>query len=200
MKRAFTLLGLGMSLIFGSAEVGYAQELQRGFAAFDRGDFRTACREFRLLAESGSARAQSMLGAMLLEGQGCDRDYQEAAKWFRRSAEQGEATSQISLGVSYEDGRGVIQDYREAVKWYRSAAEQGYAIAQFNLGRMYASGRGVAKDYAYAHMWYNIAAAPGFLQSAALARDNIAKQMTSAQIAKAHELAAQCLQKNYKNC
>jgi TPR repeat protein len=92
-------------------------------------------------------------------------------------------------------GWGVPQDYAEAVKWYRKAADQGLPPAQSNLAGMYYFGRGVPQDYVRAHLWFNLAAA-GYTASetdrrdfAVKSRDELAKKMTSEQIAEAQKLA-----------
>ena len=73
------------------------------------------------------------------------------------------------------------------------AAEQGHGGAQYNLGLLYERGRGVRLDLVHAHMWYDIATAM-LSGDAGLAakkrRDQIAKQMTAAQIEKAQEIAS----------
>ncbi|BDV00460.1 hypothetical protein TDMWS_05450 [Thermodesulfomicrobium sp. WS] len=132
-----------------------------GLAAYDRGDYATALKEWRPLAEQGHAGAQNKLGVMYAKGQGVSKDDAEALKWFRKAAEQGYAAAQGALGFMYGDGRGVPQDYAEAVKWYRKAAEQGDTKAQNNLGAMYKNGRGVPQDYAEAVKWYRKAAEQG---------------------------------------
>ena len=96
-------------------------------------------------------------------------------------------------------GQGVVQDYKEAFVWYRKAAEQGTSSAQFALGTMYEYGNGVITDNVYAHMWYNIAASNGNIKSAGN-RDSLANKMTAAEIAKAQELARECVKKLYKGC
>ena len=103
-------------------------------SALERGDYATALREFRVLAEQGLADAQYNLGVMYAKGEGVPHDYAEAGKWFRMAAEQADADAQYILGVMYYNGQGVPQDYAEAVKWFRMAAEQGHAGAQNNLG------------------------------------------------------------------
>jgi len=82
----------------------------------------------------------------------------------------------------------VTLNYQEAVKRSRKAAAQGNATTQYNLGLMYANGQGVPQDFVQAHMWYNLAAAKGY-KNARKVRDNLAKQMTPAQIAEAQKLA-----------
>ena len=57
--------------------------LDEGFAAAKRGDFATALREWRPLAEQGNAAAQYNLGLMHNNGHGVPQDYAQAARWYR---------------------------------------------------------------------------------------------------------------------
>ncbi|MCC5797355.1 MAG: sel1 repeat family protein [Methylophaga sp.] len=88
--------------------------------------------------------------------------------------------------------------HTEAAKWYHQAAEQGVAEAQFNIGGMYFFGDGVPQSDIIAHMWLNLASANG-LAPAAVLRDKLSQRMTREQIAKAQAMAAECLNKEYKN-
>jgi TPR repeat protein/uncharacterized protein YgiM (DUF1202 family) len=143
------------------AEPVTAQNYDAGRAAYGRGDYATALREWLPLAEYGNADAQNYIGLMYDLGQGVSQDRTEAARWHRKAAEQGDAVGQVSLGRMYEIGRGVAQDYGEAVKWYRKAADQGNAYAQAYLGEKYQNGRGVAQDHGEAAKWYRRAAEQG---------------------------------------
>ncbi len=103
---------------------------EEGKAAYNRGDYATALREWRPLAKQGDAEAQFFLGAMYNLGDGVPQDYAESAKWFRKAAEQGNAKAQFFLGIMYEDGQGVPQDYAKAYMWFTLAASgfpRGYA-------------------------------------------------------------------------
>ncbi len=161
-------------------------------AAYQRGDYATALREWRPLAEQGDAAAQNNLGTMYYKGQGVPYDYAQAVKWYRKAAEQGNADAQSGLGIMYQKGQGVPQDYAKALQWYRKAAEQGKASAQNNLGVMYSKGQGVPQDYVQAHMWFNLAASrlpPGEGRDKAVKnRDIVAERMTPAQISEAQKL------------
>lgn len=66
-----------------------AQDLDKGFAAYDRGDFEIALQELRPLAEHGNAYAQYILGIMYLFGDGVPQDEAEAARLLRLAAAQG---------------------------------------------------------------------------------------------------------------
>jgi TPR repeat protein len=174
-------------------------DFAKGWDAVQKGDFVTALKEWKPLAEQGDAKAQINLGSMYGNGWGVAQDYKAAFKWYTLAAEQGFADAQYNLGVMYDNGHGVIQDYKAAVKWYKLAAEEGDAIAQLNLGLMYSNGEGVIQDYTRAHMWWNIAASQGH-EEAMENRDKVAKEMTSLQIAEAQKLARECVAKNYKGC
>jgi TPR repeat protein len=138
-----------------------AQDFNQGYFAYTRGDFATALKEWRPLAERGSTLAQYNLGGMYYNGEGVTQDYKEAKKWFDRAAAHEYAPAQTSLGIIYGEGQGVRRDYAEAVKWYRFGAEQGHAPAQVRLSLQYADGKGVPKDLAEAVKWFDIAAELG---------------------------------------
>ena len=136
----------------------HAADFQKGFDAYNAGDYATALIEFGELAEQGNAIAQHNLGVMYGSGKGIAQDHTEEVKWYMLAAEQGHTIAQYNLGVKYFRGQGVVQDYAEAVKWFVMAAEKGYAGAQFNLGAMYYTGEGVTQDYAAALKWFSLAA------------------------------------------
>ena len=98
-----------------------AQDSQKGYAAYNAGDYVTAIQEWTPLAEAGNASVRYNLGVMSAQGQGVTQDYAEAVKWYRLAADQGYAQAQSNLGVMYDKGLGVPPDYAEAVKWYRLA-------------------------------------------------------------------------------
>jgi TPR repeat protein len=132
-----------------------------GFAAYQRGDYRTAYRIWRPLAQRGDVRAQGALGGLYADGRGVPQDYGEAVKWFRLAAAQGLAVAQYALGMLYRNGQGVPRDAAEAGKWFRLAAAQGQPKAQFMLGVLSQHGEGVPRDDAEAATWYQKAAAQG---------------------------------------
>ena len=185
----FVLFGTQMS----------AQEIDKGYEAYNDGDYATALNEWKPIAEQGYAFAQYNLGIMYEYGNGVPKDFAEAVKWYRLSAEQGNAIGQYSLGLMYSNGYGILKDKAEAVKWWRLSAEQGYAYAQGMLGIMYELGEGVLKDNIIAHMWYNIASGNGH-KSAGDWRDGRAGFMSASDIKKATDMANKCMDNDYKKC
>ena len=163
-------------------------DYKAGEDAYNRGDFATALREWRPLAEQGDARAQYKLGVLYRKGRGVPQDDVQARQWYEKAAAQGQAKAQYNLGTLYLNGGGVPKDYQQALRWFRLAADQGEAVAQTKIGIMYDDGQGVPHDFVQAHKWYSLAATNGDKPAAEL-RDALAKQMTPAQIAEAQQLA-----------
>ena len=188
MKAEFKRAIAAILLVLSFATSVAAGPLEDATAAYARGDYATALRFIRPQADQGNAKAQYNLGLMYDKGQGVPQNFAEALKWYRLAALQGHAGARNNIANIYDEGRGIRQNYAAAMKWYRLAAEQGDAEAQFNLGALYAKGRGAPQDYVSAHMWFNLAAAQG-RHEAETKRDDLAKLMTSAQIAEAQKLA-----------
>jgi TPR repeat protein len=172
-----------------------AANYKTGSDAYERGDYATVLREWRPLAEQGEATAQVGLGWMYNNGQGVPQDYAQAQYWYEKAATQGNQQAQVNLGTFYNLGHGVPQDYLKALVLFRLAADQGNALAQVKLGAMYEDGKGVLQDLAQAYKWYYLASANGDTVGAQL-RENLAKQMTPAQIVEAQELVRVWKQKD----
>ncbi len=73
-------------------------DFDEGMAAYNRGDYATALREWRPLAKQGNAKAQHNLGVIYEKSRGIPQDDAEAVKWYRKAAEQGVADAQYNLG------------------------------------------------------------------------------------------------------
>ena len=105
MKRILATL-----LLLTLAAPAWGQDIDKGLQAYERGDYATAVREWRPLAEKGNAIAQSKLGFMYAFGEGVTQDDAAAVGWWLKAAEQGDAKAQSNLGNQYSRGEGVPQD------------------------------------------------------------------------------------------
>lgn len=115
-----------LSLSFAvSSGIAFAGQFEDSITAYDRGDYATAVRLLRPLAEQGNAQAQNSLGAMYYNGKGVTQDFKEAVKWYRSSATQGNASAQVNLGAMYYEGNGVAEDFIRAYIWLSIAAAKG---------------------------------------------------------------------------
>jgi len=152
-----------------------------------------ALRWFRAAAKQGEDNAQYFLGEMYYTGDGVAQNFADAAIWFTKAAEQGHLNAQCYLGEMYKDGIGVNQDYAEAFRWLSESAAQGHSIAQRDLALMYRDGIGVQRNIVQAYMWFAIVASNSKYngdKDSSHDRDEVAKSMTAADIAKAQRLAA----------
>src|ERR1700733_4917969 len=102
-------------------------DFQAGLDAYQKGDYIGAAKEWRPLAEQGSAEAQYNMGLLFLDGHGVPQSTAEAANWFRRAAEQDYTQAQHNLGAMYGSGQGVKRDYIQAYKWLNLCAAKGNA-------------------------------------------------------------------------
>jgi TPR repeat protein len=161
-----------------------AEPLEDATAARENGDYATALKLLRPLADQGVAEAEFNLGLMYAQGQGVQQDDAEALNWCRKAADQGDADAQVWMiygrglapryaeamkwywrGITYSNGYGVPQDDAKAMKLYRLAADYGLAGAQYTLGMHYENGIGVPQDYSEAVKWYRLAADQGHAQA-----------------------------------
>lgn len=127
-KKIFAIIILSLSF---SATVD-AGPFEDAGVAYDRGDYATAIRLYRQMAEQGNGNAQFGLGTMYEKGLGVAQDYVEAANWYRRAANQGHPTAQFNLGSMYDSGRGVARDEVLAHTWLNLSVAQGNKDAANN--------------------------------------------------------------------
>jgi len=210
-------------------------DFAKGLDAVMRGDYATAKKQFKPLAERGMVDAQFNMGWMHDYGKGVKQSDKTAAKWYQLAAEQGHVGSQYNLALMYQKGKGVTRDYKVAINLYKKAVAQGHTKAHYNLAKMYVDGYGVSQNYRVANKWFNLAAeqgdiyAPSYLgymyeqgygviqdyrlahmwlsisasqgnKKALVDRNMLEFKMIPADIAKATELARECIAKNYKGC
>jgi TPR repeat protein len=88
-------------LALASAGSAAAGPMEDAAAAYERGDYATAIRLLRVLAEQGDCGAQVQLGVMYQNGEGVRQNPAEATKWFRIAAEQGDPRAQLNIGITY---------------------------------------------------------------------------------------------------
>ncbi len=85
MRWTAVLLALVVVLVAAPA----CTDFDPGMEAYERGDYATALKEWRPLAEQGDADAQFNLGVMYRIGQGVPEDFVRAHMWANLAAAQG---------------------------------------------------------------------------------------------------------------
>lgn len=125
----------GLITILLLASLDLRADFAAAVAAYERGDYTGALREWKPLAEGGEAASQFNLGLLYYEGQGVPQDYEEAFRWFRRAANQGYVKAQLNLGALYAVGKGVKRDYQQSYFWLSLCAAEGdqKCVAQRDL-------------------------------------------------------------------
>ena len=96
--------------------------------------------------------------------------------------------------VAYNRG-----DYVPAIKLFRPLAQAGNAKAQNVMGVMYRKGEGVARSSAKAFMWFSLAAKKGDVQAHASMQE-LASEMTPADLTHARQMMAACEASDYRDC
>ena len=105
--RAMRLLKMLLVLFVCAATPVSAGPLDDASAAYRKGDYATAVRLWRPLAEQGNAHAQYNLGAMYASARGVPLDLVQAHKWISLAASR--------LSASENDKRGEAIKNRDAI-------------------------------------------------------------------------------------
>lgn len=151
MKQLSTFPILILFLLF--AEPAMSDNLRKGLNAYQKGDYATAIKIWKPLAEQGDANVSILLGHIYAKGMGVSPDPKAAFKLFESAAEQGYSEAQYNAGILINLGKvfasNKTQNNRKiAIKWLKRAAEQGHIEAQFQLGKMcrFRSGEDTCND------------------------------------------------------
>ena len=81
------LLKVLLILLVCAAGPAVAGPFEDGLTAAQKGDYTTAMRLWRSLADQGDARAQLNLGVMYRDGQGVPQDYAAAVSCYRKTVQ-----------------------------------------------------------------------------------------------------------------
>jgi hypothetical protein len=176
MSRLFALTALFLFLGLDASHAQTSLHKQRVDEQIDE----TSCASTNWL--SGTAQVaestqrdvrEAVSGAMEICGDSArlSGNYVIAMKWWRGSADRGKAAAQMKLADLYQEGRGGIpRDYTQAYKWYDVAA----AVVGAKIDRLPVAATHNGEKDNSDQLWY---------------REQVAKHMTSEQIAEAQRLA-----------
>jgi TPR repeat protein len=111
-------------------------------------------------AEGGDARAQLLLGKLLLKGApGVPAQALDAQPWLEAAVKGGQAGAAHYLGLIHrQELPDQTRSPEKALQWLEVAAKAGFADSQFLLGQMIMTGDGTAADPARARKWFEAAA------------------------------------------
>ena len=101
-----------------------------GWVAYSNGDFKSAAKQWRPLAEKGDAKSQTNLGILYFNGLGVLKHYKQAVRLLKLAGNQGEAEAQFILGKIYVEGDGVSKSFKNAKYWVDLAFKNGFDGAE----------------------------------------------------------------------
>lgn len=117
-----------------SATPAHAADLEDARDLMEAGEFVAAREMFEVLARSGNADAEELIGVMYALGLGVARDDERAFEWYLRASMKGHPGAQSGIGWYYEVGRGMpAPDLVRAYLWYALSAIGGDVDAPDSL-------------------------------------------------------------------
>jgi len=116
-------------LLFTCGVISHAAALDEAISAYNSGNYLTARRIFKEVAQHGDPLAQRYLAEMYDKGLGGQKDYSKAVEWYKKAAIQNDSKAQFLLGVKYVNGHGVMVDEKLAYAWFAIAFNNGYEPA-----------------------------------------------------------------------
>jgi TPR repeat protein len=122
--------------------------------------------DYRRLAETGDAKAETLMGLIYHVGStSVKQDQVEATSWLSRAADQQNARALYDLGDVYVSTGGANPE--RYAEYFRRSADLGNARAEDSLADAYLAGTGVPKDASLAAHWLEQAADQGLTSAEA---------------------------------
>lgn len=126
--------GATLAALVAVASPVFAADLEEARDLMEAGEFVAAREQFEVLARSGNADAEELIGVMYALGLGVARDDERAFDWYLRASLKGHPGAQSGLGWYYEVGRGIpTPDLVRAYVWYALSAIGGDVDAPDSL-------------------------------------------------------------------
>ena len=135
---------------------------------YQDGDKVSAFNAFLELAIDGDADAQTMVGFMLENAEGCETNLEEAVEWYKRAADQRQPIAHFNLGQILRSGMAGVVDNFAAFNHFMKAAHLGNVHAMFEVAQMLENGVGTSKSFERAVNWYETAAKYGHTEARVL--------------------------------
>ena len=183
MKSSLTAICLTLVLSLGTVSTAWSADFQKGLDAYESGDYATALREWKPLAERGNADAANHIGQIYRNGKGVLRDHKTAVKWYRLAAEEGHAFGAINLAFAYFSAKGVEENWVSGYVWALIALDSATKVVESK------------KNVSLLRKYHAI-----IDKFVPRVKKDIKKKLTSAQITESEKLARECVRKKYKDC
>ncbi|MBN2246437.1 MAG: sel1 repeat family protein [Candidatus Aminicenantes bacterium] len=160
--------------------ISNADQLEDANASIKNGDYKKASELLLPLAEENNPEAQTLLGALYLNGQGVEKDFDKGMALIMKAAKQGFTPARIQafrlcLDLAKEGDTGSMYnvgymclngwgggeyDTDVCLRWMENAGKMGHEKSAKILARIYREGMfGVTPDEEKANYWNNLQAA-----------------------------------------
>jgi hypothetical protein len=120
---------------------------QRGRAEDSMKNYTAALRDYRTVADAGSAEALNDIGVKYDNGQGVLQNHTIAFDDFKKAAAAGSIRALANMAAAYSDGRGVVKDDAKGLDLAERAVEAGNPFGLKIIAAHYFNGAGVPRDY-----------------------------------------------------
>lgn len=175
-RRSVATLALLAALLLAppDAGAGYVE----GNNAYQEGDYATAMKELRPLAEAGDANSEHAVGVMMAYGRGVEANAAMGAVWLTRAKNHGSVWAIYDLGVLFYSGEGALPvDATRAIMLFEESAAAGDFRGMFMLAMTYYMGEIVEANptEAYYHLLVSLEVVPADHEWIPVIQDAIAK-------------------------
>jgi len=140
--------------------------IKKAHEAYNKQDFETAFELYKELADAGDSDAQTSLGFMYQNAQGCQKDEAKAVEFYTKAAEAKQPYALFNLAILYMNGLcGLKHDQFKAFELHLEAATREVPPAMYEVALMLERGIGCEQNFSEAAFWYEEGAKRGHLES-----------------------------------
>jgi uncharacterized protein len=177
--KVYQLILFPLLLCFIFPSMSFADPLEDAKTAIEKQDFVAAQKLLLPLAGENNAEAQTLLGALYVNGQGGERDFSKGLSLIMKAAtqgykparvnafklclnlaNQGDTSAMYNVGYMCLNDWGGEHDNNVCLKWLENAAKLGHEKSARILSKIYTEGMfGISPDKEKATYWNNLQAA-----------------------------------------
>jgi len=140
--------------------------IEKAHEAYNKKDFTTAFELYTQLAKDGDSDAQTSLGYMYQNAQGCEKDDSKAVEYYTVASEAKQPYALFNLAILYMNGLcGLQHDQFKAHDLHMEAATREVVPSMYEVALMLERGLGCNQNYSEAAFWYEEGAKRGHLES-----------------------------------
>ncbi len=140
--------------------------IKKAHEAYNKQDFETAFELYKELADAGDSDAQTSLGFMYQNAQGCQKDEAKAVEFYTKAADAEQPYALFNLAILNMHGLcGLESNQFKAYELHLKAAIREVPPAMYEVALMLERGIGCEQNFSEAAFWYEEGAKRGHLES-----------------------------------